>query len=135
MGHCVLAKQKLTMRESLSGILNWCIEGLDLLNAEGFTIPQSVHEATRDYNESSDKAGQFVTEFLSADPGGLVKANDVHRAYQDWCFTNGFRPEGFSEFKKSLASAGIMVERKRPKGSSSDVKKVQMVVGYKLNAP
>lgn len=128
-------KQKLTMGESLSGILNWCIEGLALLKAEGFTIPQSVHEATRDYNESSDKAGQFVSEFLCADPGGMVKAKDVHGVYQEWCFTNGFRPEGFSEFKKSLASAGIMVERKRPKGSSSDVKKVQMVVGYKLNMP
>ena len=102
-----------------------------LLDAIGFSVPQAVRAATQDYEESSDKVGQFIGDQLIATPQAEVKANVVHKVYQDWCWANGLKPEGFTEFKKSLASAGIEVKRKRPKDVDSHIgNKVQMIMGY-----
>lgn len=125
-------KQQLTATENLSGILNWCVEWWRLLDAEGFSVPGAVLGATQNYNESSDKLGQFIGEMLSHAPGEVVKADIVHKAYQDWCWSNGFKPEGFSEFKKSLASAGIIVERKRVPGAGRNSNKVWLMYDHLL---
>lgn len=126
-------KHKLTQAESLSGILNWCISGLRSLSVEGFGVPQSVREATQEYSENSDKVGQFIADRMIPSVQSEVHADIVHKAYQDWCWANGFKPEGFSEFKKSLASAGIEVKRARPKNADKHSgNKVQMIYGYEL---
>ena len=39
-------KEQFARPENLSGILNWCIDGLRLLEAEGFAEPQAVRAAT-----------------------------------------------------------------------------------------
>lgn len=129
-------KQKLMTAESLSGILNWCIAGLALINAvEGFRPPAAVLEATRGYNEGSDKIGQFMDEVLVADPQEELQAKEIHCRYQVWCQCNGYLAEGFNEFKKSLASAGVEVKRARPKGADRTANKAQLIVGYRLKLP
>lgn len=127
-------KSKLTTPESLSGILNWCIEGLQGLRHEGFMIPDAVKNATQQYMESADKIGQFIDSELERVPTAEVKTRNVHQAYQNWCYENGYRPEGFSEFKKSLASASIEIKRKRPEDRKGDpkAKKEDFVMGYSL---
>ncbi len=125
-------KGKLSAPDSLSGILNWCVEGLALLRKEGWKAPVAVVEATKHYAENSDKIGEFISEALNPDPAGECDAQTVHRVYQDWCFSSGLKPEGFSEFKKSLASAGIDVKRKHPKGGGSKSNKAQIIEGYIL---
>ncbi len=125
-------KHTLTKANNMSGILNWCLAGLQLLQSEGWTVPEAVKEATQSYEETSDKLGQFLDEVLQCDPHGECDARIVHTAYQDWCFNCGLKAEGFGEFKKSLASAGIEVRRKRPAGSNRDTNKKQIIEGYTL---
>lgn len=127
-------KGKLTAPESLSGILNWCIAGLQALRLEGFKMPDAVKTATQQYMENSDKIGQFVDSELECIPAAEVETKAVHTIYQDWCFKNGYRPEGLGEFKKSLASAGIEVKRKRPESEKSNpnANKVSFILGYRL---
>ena len=123
-------KRKLTAPESLSGILNWCLYGLRMLNHSGFGEPVAVREATRDYRDSSDKIGQFIEEMLMPGQGAKVNAKEVHNRYQDWCYNNGYNhPEGFTEFRKSLASANIQIRRERLDGSKN---KAQVIHGYSL---
>lgn len=127
-------KSKLTTAESLSGILNWCIEGLKALRREGFKMPEAVVNATQQYKESSDKLGQFIDSELERVPSAEVETRAVHNRYQGWCYDSGYRPEGFTEFKKSLASAGISVEHRRPEADRGNKKasKKSLIVGYAL---
>ena len=127
-------KSKLTTAESLSGILNWCIEGLKALQCEGLKMPEAVAKATQQYMENADKIGQFIDSELECAPAAEVKTKAVHEAYQNWCYTNGYRPEGIGEFKKSLASASIEVKRKRPESAKSNpnANKESFVLGYRL---
>ena len=127
-------KKKLTAPDSLSGILNWCLEGLRLYRSTGLNPPEAVREATRAYAESSDKIGQFISEVLTVDPNGEISVNEVHEKYQNWCYLNGLRAEGKVEFNKSLASAGIPVKRAWPKGMNSrnGGKKMNLLYGYRF---
>lgn len=127
-------KAKLAAPESLSGILNWCIAGLRALRYGGFRMPDAVRKATQQYMESADKIGQFIDSELIKSSEAEEETRIVHAAYQNWCYANGYRPEGFNEFTKSLASAGVTVKRKRPeaeKGNQNAGRK-NFVLGYCL---
>jgi putative DNA primase/helicase len=125
-------KLHLARPDNLSGILNWCLSGLRLLEKEDWKAPEAVKAATADYSADSDKIGQFISDMLTKDPAAEVSAKNVHIAYQDWCFNNGLKPEGFTEFKKSMASAQVEIKRKRPKGGKENCNKAQFLIGYDL---
>lgn len=107
-------KQELAQPDNISGILNWCIEGLRLLQATGFDPPVSVLEATDQYQRDSDKFMQFIEEILIATPGSEILTQTAHDKYTRWCENNGLKAEGISGFKQGLATHGIIVKRKRP---------------------
>lgn len=127
-------KGKLTTPENLSGILNWCIAGLKALRCEGFKIPDAVKNATQQYMEDADKLRQFIDSELERVPTAEIETREVHSRYQGWCYDSGYRPEGFTEFKKSLASAGIEVKRKRSEGEKGNPKAPQrsFMLGYRF---
>lgn len=95
-------------------------------------MPAAVSKVTQGYEEDSDKMGQFISDCLIPSPSGESDARLVHGKYQEWCYSNGLKPEGFSEFKKSLASAGIETKRKRPNGADRKSNKTQIITGYEL---
>ena len=130
-------KSRLTTADSLSGILNWCLTGLQALNREGFTLPEAVRKATQEYAEISDRIGQFIDSSLEADPREKVLTKAVYTAYQEWCYANTFRPEGKNEFRKSLASAGVVISRERPEEKRGDEKatKESFIIGFRLKMP
>lgn len=55
-------KNRLRDKQELSGILNWCIEGLQLYRKEGLKPPAAVQTATDIYRTDSDKVGNFINE-------------------------------------------------------------------------
>lgn len=57
-------KDKLRRKEELSGILNWCLEGLRLYRKDGLKAPAAVQKATNAYRADSDKIGNFINECL-----------------------------------------------------------------------
>lgn len=100
----------------MSGVLNWCLDGLWLMRETGLTPPAAVKTATAQYQRDSDKISRFVEEMLEPALGCEVRTEDAYRAYQDWCTRNGQVAEGMPSWKQST---GIYVEmkRKRPVGS------------------
>ena len=58
----------MTSERSQSAILNWLIEGYQLLEREGFMQPAAVKKAISSYSRESDKIALFVEEELIADP-------------------------------------------------------------------
>lgn len=125
-------KRKLTTPEALSGVLNWALEGWKMLQSEGLTDPPAVKQAINDYQSIADKVGCFVADQLQSAENKKTPLKQVYTAYQYWCGEAGLRPEGISEFLKSLASAGIITKRARPDGAERTAAAAQMIIGYKL---
>lgn len=125
-------KEELARPENLSGILNWCIDGLRLLEREGFQEPAAVTAATDEYRRESDKLGRFMEEQTETGAEFETPIMALHSAYQLWCGKNGQYPEGIVEFRKSLANANYTMKSKRPNGSDRNAVKVSMVLGVRL---
>jgi len=80
-----------------TGILNWALIGLERLNARGrFDPPQSVIDATKEYQDKNDIPKLFLEEVGALidplDPHCRTKAQDLYDAYSDWCKRTNHKP-------------------------------------------
>ena len=121
-------KELFAQPESLSGILNWCIEGYRLLEAEGFAEPDEVRRATEEYAHNSDKLALFMEECLIEKPDAMCRTSALYETYQQWCAENGFHAENMRNFRSLLAGCG-RIERRRP---SSHEEKTTVLLGYRI---
>lgn len=122
-------KKTLSSPAALSGILNWCLEGLWLIEETGFGVPESVKAATDEYRQRSDKMGRFVAEMLVEDPQGEIRTAALYEQYKQWCDRNGQHFENAANFRSELANYGEIV-RKRP--SLGGGEKTTLLCGYKF---
>lgn len=118
-------KQKLRSERELSGILNWCIEGLRLYRIEGLTPPAAVKCATNTYRSDSDKVGNFLNECMVKSDKN-TKAKDVYDEYEKWCNENGYGVENKGNFFTELKSKNIF----KPSGTVNGKTVKNIVVGY-----
>jgi putative DNA primase/helicase len=80
-----------------AGILNWSLLGLERLNLRGkFEPPQSVIDATKDYQNKNDIPKLFLEEvgaFIDPlDAQVRTKAQELYDAYNDWCKRTNHKP-------------------------------------------
>ncbi len=101
-------KNRLRGKEELSGILNWCIEGLWLYRQQGLEPPKAVQTATNTYRTDSDKIGNFINECLTK-TGKNSKAKDIYEAYTKWCDDNGYGCENKGNFFAELKTKGLFM--------------------------
>ncbi len=120
-------KGKLQTPENLSGIFNWCLEGLRKFRESGAIPPEAVTVATDEYRSSSDKMGNFISECL-AYTGKNSKATDIYRRYTEWCTANGFGVENKGNFYDELKSKGLFAKNKTVNGRTEN----NCVIGYVL---
>lgn len=99
-------KEKLRNKNELSGILNWCIKGLQLYRQEGLDPPKAVQNATEVYRTDSDKIGNFINECLTKSDVNS-KAKEIYEIYVKWCDDNGYGCENKGNFFAELKSKGI----------------------------
>ena len=97
--------------EVQSAILNWLLDGYDLLMGEGFKPPQSVIEATANYCHESDKISQFAEEKLIEDETAEVRTSVVYEHYKHWCDDNGCYSENSRNFNQELRKFGNVGRR------------------------
>lgn len=107
-------KERLRDPEELSGILNWCIRGLELYRKEGLIPPEAVKAATEAYRQESDKIGLFLSECMEIQSDAKIAAGKAYKAYTQWARDAELHPLGktsfFQELKKRkhfLATATI----------------------------
>lgn len=101
-------KDKLRSSTELSGILNWCIEGLRLYRQQGLEPPKTVQNATETYRTDSDKIGNFINECLTK-TGKNSKAKDIYEIYIKWCDDNGYGCENKGNFFAELKTKGLFM--------------------------
>lgn len=111
-----------------SAILNWLIEGFNQLHRHGLHMPQSVINATRQYQHDSNKTILFIEDCMEEGADYEERTADVYSKYKLWCMENGQYAESMKNFKQSL-SAVMEIKRKRPKSGGE---KTTVVIGYRL---
>ncbi|MBO5507429.1 MAG: hypothetical protein J6A00_06665 [Bacteroides sp.] len=112
----ITLKDRLKTQENISGLFNWCIEGLKLFRAEGLKPPISVGIATRQYAQQSDKIGNFIDECLEECQGGGCTAKDAYEVYKKWCIDCGYFSEGKQKFIELLRGKSLLREREKING-------------------
>jgi len=121
-------KSRLKQDENLSGLLNWCLEGLSLMQLEGLKPPPKVvEEATETYQKQSDKVLMFFEECMVRSKENS-KAKDVYISYHYWCNENGFKAESKTIFMSKLRVKGLLIDRARVKGISCS----NVIKGYEV---
>ena len=104
-------KNKLITQENISGIFNWCLDGLQKFRDNGLEPPQTVKNATEEYKNDSDKVGKFIDECLEKSQGENCKAGEVYFIYQGWCESNGYGCENKANFFSELKYKKIFADR------------------------
>lgn len=123
-------KRKLRKAANLSGLLNWCLDGLWSMRETGMEPPEAVKAATASYRRASDKTARFVEEMMEPDPMGEIRTEEAYQQYQMWCARNGQRPEGMPSFKRSM-EAHTEIKRKRPNGAGKSASPQTFILGVK----
>lgn len=102
------------IQSELSGIFNWVLEGLNrLLEQQRFSKCEAAQRAVDDYKTQSDSAKMFLEESeLQSHPTHWKLMPELFSAYRTFCLDSGFRPVHKGNFKKRLASFGVVIERK-----------------------
>lgn len=103
-------KERLRSPENLSGIFNWCLDGLRMYQEEGETLypPESVVRATDDYRAKSDKLKCFMQDALIPDRGSTISVKRTYTVYAEWCRDNGYGVENKSNFLDEIRSKGLL---------------------------
>ncbi len=120
-------KERLKSRENISGIFNYCLEGLKLFREEGAEAPQSIISATNHYRKNSAKIDNFIEECLEPAQTNL-KAKDVYEAFSRWCDYHNYGVENKSKFYDELRTKGLL----RSTGTVCGQTVKNVVAGYKL---
>jgi putative DNA primase/helicase len=120
----------------LAGILNWGLDGLDRLNAQGaFTEPEVSLEIKRRLLRKSNPLHGFIEENCELVPGATDKAVLYH-SYKDYCAENGVRNvlayNNFAEDLKRLYK--IKGSRRRPYPGAPDDERIPCFPGIRLAA-
>lgn len=121
-------KELFARPESLSGILNWCLDGLTMLQNEGFGEPQAVLDATQEYARESDKILLFLGDCMERAPGVNTRTSEVYARYKRWCEENGYGAENVRNFRALLAQVA-RVEKRRP---SCNQNTTTMLLDYRI---
>jgi len=96
-------KQKLTTPEELSGVLNWCLEGLQrLLLNNGFTKSDTLAELEDRWIVEGDTVKAFIERCVIQVFGEGVEQGKVESAYVKFCDKHKVTPLSPSRFIKEF---------------------------------
>ena len=78
--------EKLTTDGSLSGILNWAIDGWQRLKEDGFTNAQSHDQVRETWQSWGNSVDEFISQFVERDEDAdRVSTGDAYTRYKLWC--------------------------------------------------
>ena len=98
-------KAKLREPQSMSGILNWLLEGYRLYCAEGLQDTAEMKSLVGEYRWENDYIGQFLAERVEITPNdkkNRIAVRNILNNYREWCLPIGVKPLAFKSFKSEL---------------------------------
>lgn len=115
--------------QSQSAIFNWCYAGYKLFRKQGLDDPTAVTEATKEYQDESDRIGQFVDAWLEEGEAFEERTSAVYNIYGQWCEKYGYRKKNSTNFNNAIQRFFPIV-RKRPNDGSGS--QTTMLVGCRF---
>ena len=103
------------LKNELSGILNWAIEGCLEWQQFGLGTPAEVTEATEEYRNEMDLLNDFLTECCTESTDEKVPSKDLYKAYSIWCEQNGEFQLKQNWFGRKLKEKGFASKQLGPK--------------------
>lgn len=96
----------------LPGILAWAVRGNMLWQRRGIAAPESVTQATADYQSEQDILGQFLAECCEIETRREISATILYQAYEGWAKQLGLRADTGTKFGTDLTRRGFSMARK-----------------------
>lgn len=115
-------KTKLCQKDVLSGIFNWCIEGLKAYRADGLNPPTCVLSDNEKYQKGCDYISLFLSECFEK-TGNSTKLSDVYQVYLKWNRKYNYVPEGKAKLNEKL-------QQRRLTGTIKGIR--NMLIGYEI---
>ena len=103
------------LHKELTGILNWSLEGLSRLTANGnrFTRLPSAEEAIIAMRDLASPVAAFARERCRVDAGSEITVEELYATYRGWCEDNGHAKATRQTFGRDLRAAVPSVGVKR----------------------
>ena len=121
-------KDRLRESENISGVFNWCIDGLKAFYKEGLTPTAAIKDATLDYRKDSDKLGKFIAECLEKSSENIT-ASSVYSVYENWCRACGYGCENRGNFFTELRGKNLLSKS----GTVDGKTKLRVLKGYSFS--
>lgn len=120
-------KDDLKKQDEISGIFNWCLEGLKRYTEMGLNIPNEVIQDTKVYELSNDKLNHFIMqEMIESDEN--VTLADVYYRYCQWCRKNNFPRLSKAEIKNKFKDRNLFAEQ----ATVGKITRQNVIIGYTL---
>jgi putative DNA primase/helicase len=102
------------IRNELSGVFNWVLEGLQrLLKQRDFTHCEAVEKQNERYRLESDSVQMFINESgYEKSLETYVTLKKLYNEYRGFCGEDGYYPVSKRKFNKRLKNSGIKGDRK-----------------------
>jgi len=95
------------LAQELSGILNWMVDGANLLRKQkAFTITQEQQLSLLEYREENSSVEGFIGECLDFEEGVVTSARELYEEYKQYCIKDGRKFKGNIAFVKEMKSYG-----------------------------
>jgi putative DNA primase/helicase len=96
------------LKEELTGILAWCVQGCLKWQQQGLGMPEEVEAATAEYRSQQDVLAAFLTECCHQGSDYRSTASNLYGVYQCWCAENGEKDQATQrEFGMALTERGF----------------------------
>lgn len=103
------------LKDELSGIFNWAIEGYKRLRSNNFrfTESRSVTASKNKYRNDSNNVLAFATDCLTKSiPGDGIKFSEVYEMYKTYCGNENIpNPYNKNQFRNILIEEGWKIEK------------------------
>ena len=99
------------LRNEVSGILNWLLEGTERWKRERLQTPDIVLNATDEYRGEMDVIGNFLKEKCFIDFKYSIRIRELYKAYSDWCDDNNEHAVSERFFSMRLKDMGYEQRR------------------------
>ena len=95
------------LRGEAPHILAWMVEGCMDWQKRGLSdTPKTIQEATGNYQEEQDLIGTWMAECCDLSPMNESSSTDIYTNYQNWCVSNGLRPNSNVALGRRLGERG-----------------------------
>lgn len=102
--------------QELPGILNWALDGLKQLAADGrFADCQVCEAAKQRYRSDCDTVLAFIEDRCLLRPKASTEAKDVYASYREWCELNGRSALNQVRLRQRLEAFGVSESRPQNK--------------------